>query len=183
MDPDTDPEFWTFSWHEIGIHDLPAMIDYVLLQTGFKKIGYFGHSQGTTTFWVLASMHPEYNEKITMMHALAPVAFMRHVKAPLLGYARSFVKMSEPRIREFMPRKEMLWRTCLASPITEGTCLETYYQIVGKDVETTNTVGYEFWKYNFFNSMENFPDHVPNNCRSFSGWLQSQTDQSLYAIN
>ncbi|XP_058981581.1 lipase 1-like isoform X2 [Musca domestica] len=139
MDPDTDPEFWTFSWHEIGIHDLPAMIDYILQQTGFKKIGYFGHSQGTTTFWVLASMHPEYNEKITMMHALAPVAFMRHVKAPLLGYARSFVKMSEPRIREFMPRKEMLWRTCLASPITEGTCLETYYQVVGKDVETTNT--------------------------------------------
>ncbi|XP_073822380.1 lipase 1 [Musca autumnalis] len=138
MDPSKDPEYWTFSWHEIGFYDLPATIDYIQQQTGFKKTGYFGHSQGTTSFWVLCSMHPEYNEKITLMHALAPVAFMKHIKAPLLSYAKSFVKATHTQIREFVPRTDLLWRTCLASPVTEATCLGTYYQIVGKDTETTN---------------------------------------------
>lgn len=40
-----DGNFWDFSWHEIGYYDLPAMIDYILKETGFTKLGYIGHSQ------------------------------------------------------------------------------------------------------------------------------------------
>lgn len=40
------PEFWQFSWHEIGYYDLPTMIDYILLQTNKTKLAYVGHSQG-----------------------------------------------------------------------------------------------------------------------------------------
>lgn len=40
-------DFWSFSWHEIGYYDLPAMIDHILdNNTDFKKIFYVGHSQG-----------------------------------------------------------------------------------------------------------------------------------------
>lgn len=45
LNPNFDANFWNFSWHEIGVHDLPAMINYVLDATGFQKLGYFGHSQ------------------------------------------------------------------------------------------------------------------------------------------
>lgn len=45
LDPD-GAEFWKFSWHEIGIHDLPAIIDYILAQTKQDKLYYIGHSQG-----------------------------------------------------------------------------------------------------------------------------------------
>lgn len=77
-DPDGSREdrehFWRFSWHEIGAIDLPSMIDYVLIATGQKQLFYIGHSQGTTAFFVMCSERPEYNAKIKMMHALAPVA-------------------------------------------------------------------------------------------------------------
>lgn len=37
---------------------------------------YVGHSMGTTSCLVLLSEKPEYNEKIKLFIALAPVAFM-----------------------------------------------------------------------------------------------------------
>lgn len=73
-DPDGDranrERFWTFSWHEIGVIDVPDMIDYVLLTTNQTSLFYVGHSQGTTSFFVMCSERPEYNEKIKMMHAV-----------------------------------------------------------------------------------------------------------------
>lgn len=75
--------FWEFSWHEIGMYDLPAMIDYVLQHTKSEKLQYIGHSQGTTAFFVMASERPEYNQKILLMQALAPIVFMKNVESPL----------------------------------------------------------------------------------------------------
>lgn len=76
--------FWNFSWEEMGIIDLPAMIDYVLEQTGQNNLYYIGHSQGTTIFFVMASEKPEYNSKIKAMFSLAPIAFTSHMTSPLL---------------------------------------------------------------------------------------------------
>lgn len=77
--------FWSFSWHEIGAYDSPAMIDYVLkTNANFDKLHYIGYSQGTTSFFVMASERPEYNEKIQTMNALAPVVFLKNAKS-LLG--------------------------------------------------------------------------------------------------
>lgn len=83
-------EFWDFSWHESGIYDLPAMIDYVLELTNFERLHYIGHSQGTTSFFVMASSLPEYNDKIITMQALAPVAFMSNLESPLIRLASTF---------------------------------------------------------------------------------------------
>lgn len=74
--------FWEFSWHEIGIYDLPATIDYILRQTRQSTLQYVGHSQGATAFFVMLSEKPEYNDKIDMMQALAPAVFMSHVSSP-----------------------------------------------------------------------------------------------------
>lgn len=82
-------QFWEFSWHEIGMYDLPAIIDFILKKTGKEQLHYIGHSQGTTAFFVMCSMLPEYNEKILLMQALAPVAFMENMSSPLL---KQFVK-------------------------------------------------------------------------------------------
>lgn len=38
---------------------------------------------GTTMSFVLLSEKPEYNEKIKLFIALAPVAFMTHIKSPI----------------------------------------------------------------------------------------------------
>lgn len=85
-----------FSWHEMGIYDLPAMIDYILYKTGQKQLFYIGFSQGTTQFWVLMSLKPEYNRKIKLMSALAPVAYTGHIGGLLrpLSYFGNIFRVS-----------------------------------------------------------------------------------------
>ncbi|XP_063627480.1 lipase 1-like [Cydia splendana] len=78
LNPDTDETFWDFSFHEIGYYDWPAMIDRVLKETNETKLCAIAHSQGSTSFLVLSSLRPEYNQKIELLIALAPVAFLDH---------------------------------------------------------------------------------------------------------
>ncbi|XP_031617080.1 lipase 3-like [Contarinia nasturtii] len=86
-------KFWDFSWDEMGRYDLPATIDYVLAETGQMKLQFVGHSQGTTAFFVMCSERPEYNQKIEMMHALAPIAFLSHVISPPIRVIAPFVSI------------------------------------------------------------------------------------------
>lgn len=83
--------YWNFTWHEIGVYDLPACIDYILYETGAKKLQYIGHSQGTTAFFVMLSERPEYCGKIEMMHALAPIAFLANVYSPTIRAVVPFI--------------------------------------------------------------------------------------------
>lgn len=88
-------KFWSFSFHEMGVLDLPAVIDYILTQTKASKLQYIGHSQGTAEFFALAAQKPEYNNKIEMMHALAPIAFMSHVVSPPIRALAPFIYSTE----------------------------------------------------------------------------------------
>lgn len=44
---------------------------------------YVGHSMGTTMVFAMLSLRPEYNDKLRAVFALAPVAYMSHVKSPI----------------------------------------------------------------------------------------------------
>ncbi|KFB46696.1 AGAP003083-PA-like protein [Anopheles sinensis] len=77
------PEYWDFTWHEMGYYDLPSVIDLILRRTGAQQLNYIGHSQGTTAFYVMASSRPEYNERIAHMYALSPAVFISHLRSPL----------------------------------------------------------------------------------------------------
>lgn len=83
-------DYWDFSWDEIGNIDVPAMIDYALQLTGNDRLHYIGHSQGTTTFFVMNSLRPEYNQKIISMHALAPSAYFANSQHLLLKAIAQF---------------------------------------------------------------------------------------------
>lgn len=89
--------FWSFSFHEMGILDLPVIIDYILAETKVSKLHFIGHSQGTSAFFVMASKRPEYNQKIEMMHALAPIAFVKHLVSPPLRALAPFVFSAKVR--------------------------------------------------------------------------------------
>jgi predicted alpha/beta hydrolase len=41
-------EYWDFTWEDLATYDLPAFTDYILAYTGYAKLGYIGHSMGTT---------------------------------------------------------------------------------------------------------------------------------------
>ncbi|XP_055910464.1 lipase 3-like [Eupeodes corollae] len=104
-------EFWNFTWHEISILDLPAMIDYITEVTGQKQVRYFGHSQGTTNYLVLNSMMPEWNDRFKSAHLMAPVAYINNAKnaflnlvAPLVGQPNALREVLGSF--EFKPSKE-----------------------------------------------------------------------------
>lgn len=169
LNPNTDKAYWSFSWHEIGMYDLPAMIDAVLAKTGYQKLSYFGHSQGTTSFFVMASSRPEYNDKIHLMSALAPVAFMRHIKTPLVGITRMGIGVLGESF-ELLPHSFLYLNQCLQSAGLLKTCVRFYFQVVGKNREELNMVS-DCYLLTFITNLNLFPDHVSPDCGSHSRWL------------
>ncbi|XP_069680361.1 lipase 3-like [Periplaneta americana] len=76
-------KYWDFSFQEMGVFDLPAVLDYVLAATRQPRLYYIGHSMGTTMFYILLSERPQYNDKVRAMISLSPVAFLSHITTPL----------------------------------------------------------------------------------------------------
>lgn len=66
--------------------------------TGQENLSYIGHSQGTTAFFVMTSELPEYNNKVRLMIAFAPVAYMANVKSWFLRLISSRVDQLEVSI-------------------------------------------------------------------------------------
>ena len=68
-----DPEYWAWSWAEMGIYDDIANIKFVKERTG-KKVSYLGVSQGTVQmFYALAKLEEEFfAENLFTFAALDP---------------------------------------------------------------------------------------------------------------
>ncbi|KAI5638646.1 alpha/beta hydrolase fold domain-containing protein [Phthorimaea operculella] len=85
LDPEADAdEFWDFSWHEIGMEDVPATIDYVLLSTGYSKLKYVGHAQGVTTVLATLAERPEYNSKVSVVVSLSAISWFGNTISPFM---------------------------------------------------------------------------------------------------
>ncbi|KAH8391205.1 hypothetical protein KR215_008807, partial [Drosophila sulfurigaster] len=140
-------EFWDFTFHEMGKYDLPANIDYILSKTGYEQLHYIGHSQGTAIFWVLCSEQPAYSQKITSMHALAPIAYIHDMKSPLfrtlvlfLDFLTAATRML--RITEFMPNTKFLVDhsqvVCHDNAMTQDVCSNILFLVAGYNSEQLN---------------------------------------------
>ena len=79
FDHRSDWRFWDFSFHEMGLFDLPAQIDYILACRTRKSLAYIGHSQGNLAMFILQSLQPEWSNKVKPFIAMAPIAFIPHV--------------------------------------------------------------------------------------------------------
>lgn len=85
----SNPEiFSNFGWHEIAMHDLPAMMNFVLQHTQQNQINYVGHSQGTTILLVLTSKFSAFDSRIRSAHRLAPVDYMSKCKNQFIKFRK-----------------------------------------------------------------------------------------------
>lgn len=67
-------QYFDFSFFELAQYDAPAQIDYVREHTGWDKLSYLGHSQGTTQmFTALSEDFGDMKDKINLFIALAPI--------------------------------------------------------------------------------------------------------------
>ncbi|XP_022912355.1 lipase 3-like [Onthophagus taurus] len=142
LDPEDDADqFWKFSWHEIGYYDIPAFIDYIQEQTGVEKMSYLGYSQGTTTFYVLASSRPEYNDKINVAISLAPIGYMGNMTDSFLRYLSEYIDALNELLdmigwHEFVPNYELmgpLMEWCKGSG--QQLCDNIFFLIFGQTSE------------------------------------------------
>lgn len=72
-------DFLLLRWDELGMYDLPTSIDYVLKETGQKKVSYVGYSLGSAVYFVGANLKPELNDKIEVMINLAPTSTVQRL--------------------------------------------------------------------------------------------------------
>ncbi|KAJ7324183.1 hypothetical protein JRQ81_017203 [Phrynocephalus forsythii] len=136
-------EFWDFSFHEMGMNDLPAIINFILAQTGQEKIFYIGHSQGSTIAFIAFSAMPELAEKIKLFFALAPVASLNHTRSPyprLAFFADNLGKFIWGN-KEFSALsnkvKHLNAKLCSYS-IIDKLCLHIFFMFVGYNEKNLN---------------------------------------------
>ncbi|XP_060097264.1 lysosomal acid lipase/cholesteryl ester hydrolase-like [Heteronotia binoei] len=65
-------EFWDFSFHETGIYDIPAAINFILTKTKQETLYYIGHSQGGSLGLITFSLLPEVAKKVKLQILLGP---------------------------------------------------------------------------------------------------------------
>ncbi|XP_034832264.1 lipase 1-like [Maniola hyperantus] len=142
LDPDHDPAFWSFSFHEMGVYDLSAIIDTVIQKTGVKRINTIGHSLGTTLFFVLGSIRPEYNARINVFTALAPICYLNHIQplsstiakfVPVLGKILNKLNMYEVFDE---PTRSIVGQFCTLPNVGYKICVEeVLFTFIGSDPE------------------------------------------------
>ncbi|XP_060096798.1 lipase member M-like [Heteronotia binoei] len=136
-------EFWDFSFHEMGVYDLSAMVDFILQKSGQKKIFYAGHSQGSTIGFVAFSVVPELAEKIKMFFALGPAytfRYSRSLLSPILWLPTAFLKiifgtkelcLLSPRLRASMAQK-------CSSQLLDVLCKQVLFLVSGFNEKNLN---------------------------------------------
>ncbi|KAL0102715.1 hypothetical protein PUN28_018193 [Cardiocondyla obscurior] len=137
-------KFWQFSYHEVATRDLPAMIDYVLSYTNQKTLIYIGHSMGTTLFFALLSMKPEYNAKIKLGMLLAPVAIWKKVSVFLEHF-----RTKMPKIKKALPE--------ILSYYPSGTSLQTVYHYYQNII----TQKFQTYDYGYFENYKHYNQTTP----------------------
>ncbi|XP_070608432.1 lipase member M-like [Erythrolamprus reginae] len=73
-------EFWNFSFHEMGIYDIPAAINFILNKTKQDSLYYIGHSQGASIGLITFSAFPQLAQKTKLLMCLAPPSTLEDFK-------------------------------------------------------------------------------------------------------
>jgi pimeloyl-ACP methyl ester carboxylesterase len=141
-----DQQFWNFSFHEMGMYDAPAIIDYVLKITNNKKLFYVGHSQGGAIGLVaLSTIH---NDKVLQAHLLSPASFMGNSQL-IDNYFKALVPLFIDLNRKYQMNDLLVTNKFLQDnfgnfieksslcPQTkfEDFCKSGYFLILGKNVD------------------------------------------------
>ncbi|KOX71607.1 Lipase 3 [Melipona quadrifasciata] len=100
----------SITWNEMGMYDMPAMIDRIIQETKQEKMFMVTYSQGGTVFLVMASERPEYQKKVIAHFALVPAAFVSRMGTSVLKALWLLADYGYVRIYEFKPSNKLVQR-------------------------------------------------------------------------
>ncbi|NWY28611.1 LICH hydrolase, partial [Pheucticus melanocephalus] len=151
-------EFWDFSFHEMAMYDLPAMVGFILMQTEQEQLFYVGHAQGSSLGFIAFSSLPHLAKKIKLFFALAPVYTFRHVR----GFVLKLAFLPDLLLKEIfgtrelvlVPRKEKLLLVDKCSHSLEAeVCADSIFQVGGFDRSNLNMSRLDVY-------LSHFPDYT-----------------------
>nr|XP_023023035.1 lipase member K-like isoform X2 [Leptinotarsa decemlineata] len=104
----SDPNYWDYSFHEMAVYDMPAVIEYISKITRHrKKIIYIGHSMGATISFVYSNLLRKHaTQHLEEIIALSPVIYTKNMEgiAPLLAPFSRILKDIYPSFFNNFPR-------------------------------------------------------------------------------
>ncbi|XP_050509824.1 lipase 3 isoform X2 [Diabrotica virgifera virgifera] len=135
--------FWDFSFHEIGVRDTPAVIDFILDKTGEKTLSYVAHSTGVAQFLIATSMKPEYQNKVKIAAALAPVVYLDHSTNFLLkmvtkdNYAQILAAEESAKATVILDHNSIIWDLGLGAicGMFKELCADLIFLLTGFDTD------------------------------------------------
>ena len=73
----TTKERWDFTWADMGLYDIPAVVETILKVSEADKLSIVGHSQGTSQVWYALAKNQDYyankiNRFVTLSSCLIP---------------------------------------------------------------------------------------------------------------
>ncbi|XP_024021284.1 triacylglycerol lipase 1 [Morus notabilis] len=154
-----DKVFWDWSWQELALHDLPAMLCYINSVTN-SKVFYVGHSLGTI-MGLAAFTQPDINigDMVEAASLLSPIAYLGHASA---GLVLRLVNMHLDEIILAMGIHELnlrsAWCINLIDAICDAhiDCNDLLSSITGKNCCFNNS------RVNFYLEYEPHPSSTKN---------------------
>ena len=77
------PAYWDFTWQEMAHYYMPAILEYILKESGQDQLTYVGHSEGAMQALAGFSINQTLARKVSFFAALAPVTNVGHQRSPI----------------------------------------------------------------------------------------------------
>jgi gastric triacylglycerol lipase len=102
LNPHRDPEFWQFTFQNMSRYDLPAAFSYICNVTGYEKIDYIGHSQGSMIMFIaLADKNQAVISRLNHYIAWGPVMYVENITSTVfesLAHSKFYEILAEYNI-------------------------------------------------------------------------------------
>jgi lysosomal acid lipase/cholesteryl ester hydrolase len=114
LSPNED-KFWDYCIDHLATFDIPAMLEYVLAETGVERLSYVGFSQGTAQGFAAFSINAKLAQKIDLFVALAPSTRVKELRNPIVAALTT----SKPQLlfllfgKKMMLGSSLFWRKVL----------------------------------------------------------------------
>lgn len=82
-------EFWNFSYEEIGLYDVAAMLIHIYHKHKGMQVHYVGHSQGCAEILILLAERAQFQLIVGTVFLLAPATYFRHSRTLLFIIPRN----------------------------------------------------------------------------------------------
>ncbi|XP_032087572.1 putative lysosomal acid lipase/cholesteryl ester hydrolase [Thamnophis elegans] len=150
-------EFWEFSFHEMGIYDVPATINFILQETKQDSLYYVGHSQGASIGFIAVAILPHFSERVKLFLSLSPVYTLKGLRGTfrILGLIPEGLVKLIWGTKEFSVFNERIKNTMIYAcsyPVIDQLCLQIIFLTGGYNEKNLNVSRSDVY-------VGIFPDH------------------------